>query len=252
MPSFVTNEICSALRMGGDDTTENGGLVSCFDDQPFLSATGFRLEPIRLRHDGGPTFGFRLEVSTERRGKPVSIGYLADTGSWSDSMVDSLAEVDVLGVEFNHDVAMQRSSGRSWALIARNLGDHGHLSNRQGAEFVEAVLERSPRLTLRHVVLLHLSEQCNQPELAMAAAQAALGPARQQIMVHAANQAPAHPNLWIRPGSRSFKTKGSQPIAGQTRISSSRSRANRFGGTPVLAGLFDWDSDRDADSLGTR
>ena len=40
--------------------------------------------------------------------RPVSVGYLADTGSWSEAMVESLADVDVLGVEFNHDVAMQR------------------------------------------------------------------------------------------------------------------------------------------------
>ncbi len=40
------------------------GLVSCYeDDRPFLTATGLRLEPITLRHDGGPTFGFRIEAS---------------------------------------------------------------------------------------------------------------------------------------------------------------------------------------------
>ena len=31
-------------------------------DAPFLTSTGLRLEPIELRHDGGPTFGFRIEV----------------------------------------------------------------------------------------------------------------------------------------------------------------------------------------------
>ncbi len=111
---------------------EEAGLVSCYDDRPFLTATGFRLEPITLQHDGGPTFGFRIEASAGRRGRPVSIGYLADTGSWSERMADVLADVDVLGVEFNHDVAMQKTSGRPWVLIRRNLGDRGHLSNRAG------------------------------------------------------------------------------------------------------------------------
>ena len=73
----------------------------------------------------------------------MSIGYLADTGCWSESMAESLADVDVLGVEFNHDVALQKSSPRPEFLIERNLSDHGHLSNRQGAELVQAVLARS-------------------------------------------------------------------------------------------------------------
>ena len=89
-------------------------------------------------------------------------------------MAESLIDVDVLGVEFNHDVALQRSAPRPEFLIARNLSDEGHLSNRQGAELVQAVLARSGVGALRHVVLLHLSEQCNQPELAIQAAGAAI------------------------------------------------------------------------------
>jgi phosphoribosyl 1,2-cyclic phosphodiesterase len=234
----------------GFQRLEEARLVSCYDDQPVLTPTGLRLEPIRLRHDGGPTYGFRIEVSTERRGMPVSIGYLADTGSWSESMVDCLADVDVLGVEFNHDVAMQKSSGRSGALIARNLGDHGHLSNRQGAALVEAVLTRSRRGAMRHLVLLHLSEQCNQPELAVEAARAALGASSRQVAVHAARQSPPHPNLWIIPGRRSFRPAGPQPAAVRPGRPASPSMTARTGGTPVLAGLFDRDRDQDADPVG--
>jgi phosphoribosyl 1,2-cyclic phosphodiesterase len=234
----------------GFQRLEAVGLVSCYDDQPVLTATGLRLEPIRLRHDGGPTYGFRIEVSSERRGRPVSIGYLADTGSWSESIVESLADVDVLGVEFNHDVAMQKSSGRSGALIARNLGDHGHLSNRQGAELVEAVLARSRRGAPRHLVLLHLSEQCNRADLAIETARAALGAASRQVAVHAALQSPAHPNLWITPGRRSFRTVGRPHGAVGLHRPATPSRAARSGGTPVLAGLFDRDRDQDEDTVG--
>jgi phosphoribosyl 1,2-cyclic phosphodiesterase len=238
----------------GFQQLEESGLVSCYDDQPVLTATGLRFEPIRLRHDGGPTYGFRIEVSTERRGRPVSIGYLADTGSWSESMVDILADVEVLGVEFNHDEAMQRTSGRSGALIARNLGDHGHLSNRQGAELVEAVLARSRRVAMRHLVLLHLSEQCNRPDLAIETARAALGASGRQVAVHAAQQSPPHPNLWITPGRRQT------PSASAGTPQSGGLRARRrdtplwtagIARTPVLAGLFDEDRDRAEDTPGT-
>ena len=63
---------------------EEARLIRLYDDGPFLTSTGLRLEPIELRHDGGPTFGFRIEASTGRRQRPVNIGYLADTGIWSD------------------------------------------------------------------------------------------------------------------------------------------------------------------------
>jgi phosphoribosyl 1,2-cyclic phosphodiesterase len=224
---------------------EEAGLVSCYEeDRPFLTVTGLRLEPIALRHDGGPTFGFRIEVSGVRRARPVGIGYLADSGSWSERMADALADVDVLGVEFNHDVTMQKSSGRPWVLIRRNLGDRGHLSNRQGAEFVEAVLKRSRPGALQHLVLLHLSQQCNEPGLAIEAARAAVRGSGRRIGVHAAQQCPAHPNLWVKPGRRAGRVLASRsaprPAPGAPLPSCT---------PPVLAGLFD-DPDPGGDRAG--
>jgi phosphoribosyl 1,2-cyclic phosphodiesterase len=223
---------------------DEAGLVSCYDDRPFLVATGFRLEPITLLHDGGPTFGFRIEASPGRRARPVSIGYLADTGSWSERMADVLADVDVLGVEFNHDVAMQKSSGRPWILIKRNLGDRGHLSNRQGAELVEAVLHRSRRGAMKHLVLLHLSRQCNEPGLAIEAARSAVRAAGRRVVVHAARQDPAHPNLWISPARRAARAAVSRTAPPGASIGRARPC-----GPPMLAGLFD-DLDRDGDPAG--
>jgi phosphoribosyl 1,2-cyclic phosphodiesterase len=227
----------------GFQSLEAAGLVSCYDERPFLSGTGIRLEPIRLRHDGGPTFGFRIEVSAERRGRVVSLGYLADTGSWSEQMVETLVDVDALGVEFNHDVTMQRASGRPRLLIARNLGDQGHLSNGQGAELVAAVLARSRRGALRYLVLLHLSRQCNRPGLALDAARTVVRDAGCRVVVHAARQDPAHPNLWITPGRR--VARGVVPASGRV-----AARPPARGGwsagsamTPALIGLVAADGD---------
>lgn len=189
-------------RLTGFQALDQAGLVRHYDDRPFLTVSGVGVEPLALRHDGGPTFGFRIETRPVRKRRAVAIGYMADTGSWSTGMADLLAGVDVLGVEFNHDVEMQRSSKRSPYLIARNLGDRGHLSNAQGAEFVTAVLDRSGPGVLRHVVLLHLSQQCNRPSLALRSARAAVRGKGRRVSVHAAQQAPAHPNLWIEPGRR--------------------------------------------------
>ena len=130
-------------RLGGFAELESMGLVRHYGDGPFLAPNAMRIEPVELQHDGGPTFGFRVEARPQKGKSSVSIGYLADTGCWSDRMVDQLTDVDVLGVEFNHDVEMQRRSPRHPSLIARNLGDYGHLSNEQGAMLVAKVLGQS-------------------------------------------------------------------------------------------------------------
>ena len=182
----------------GFQELDRRGLVHHYDGQPFLAPSGFRVEPIALRHDGA-TFGFRIESVARRRTRAIALGYLADTGSWSEEMAGSLADVDILGVEFNHDVHMQKTSGRSRALIARNLGDRGHLSNKQGAELVQSILKRSSRDRVAHLVLLHLSEQCNRPDLAIHEAREAVETTGRKVLIHAARQAPAHPNLQIAP-----------------------------------------------------
>ena len=89
-----------------------------------------------------------------RRQRPVSIGYLADTGTWSEAMAESLADVDVLGVEFNHDVALQKSSPRPEFLDRAKPERPRSPLERQGADLVQAVLTRSRDGALRHVVLL--------------------------------------------------------------------------------------------------
>jgi phosphoribosyl 1,2-cyclic phosphodiesterase len=172
------------------------GLVRPFTPhEPFEPAPGLRCRALPVRHDGGATFGFRLEGAPDLFGRAAAVAYAADLGCWDEGLVESLADVDLLAVEFNHDVALEYASGRMPRLIARVLGDEGHLSNAQAAELVRAVLARSPEGRLRHLVQLHLSRDCNRPGLARAAAQAALA-ARPEVTVHTAEQdapgAPVH------------------------------------------------------------
>jgi phosphoribosyl 1,2-cyclic phosphodiesterase len=174
------------------------GLVRHYDERPFLAPTGLRIEPVELSHDAGPTFGFRVEGRDGRRSRAVSVGYMADTGCWSEAMADAMADVDALGVEFNHDVALQLNSGRSPHLIRRNLGDRGHLSNAQAASLVSAVLGRSALGSVRDLVLLHLSDQCNCPKLALRVAREAVRDSGRRVAIHAARQSAAYPNLMVK------------------------------------------------------
>ncbi len=167
----------------------SAGLVRPFDaGEELVVAQGLGCRPLPLRHDSGATFGFRIEGARDLFGQAAAVGYVADLGCWDEALADALADVDLLAVEFNHDLAMELASGRSPRLIDRVLGDEGHLSNTQGAALVRAVLSRSEIGRVRHVVQLHLSRQCNRPTLAREAAKAMLDKFAFPVEVHTARQ----------------------------------------------------------------
>lgn len=198
------------------------GLVRSFEPgEEFVLSPSLHGRALPVSHDGGPTFGFRLEGAGDLFGPRRAIGYAADLGCWDDELAAYLADVDLLAVEFNHDVAMQHASGRMPRLIQRVLGDEGHLSNVQAADFVRAVLERSTAGRLSHLVQLHLSRECNRPALAREAARMPLADLGIEVVLHTAEQdvagatlhlddAPRRRNRSVR--RRSARAKAAQPL----------------------------------------
>lgn len=155
-------------------------------DQELALAPGLGCRPFQVRHDGGMTCGFRIEGLPDPTGRPIAMGYAADLGSWGPDVVAALRDVDLLALEFNHDVALERTSGRSPRLIARVLGDDGHLSNVQAAALLDAVLKASTPGRLKQVIQLHLSRDCNRPELASSAAREVLSGWSTPVDLHTA------------------------------------------------------------------
>ncbi|MBI3823889.1 MAG: MBL fold metallo-hydrolase [Planctomycetes bacterium] len=147
--------------------------------------------PIELSHDCSVTCGFRFD------GPGWSIAYAADLGCWTKALARQFADVDLLALEFNHDVAMQLASGRHPRLIRRVLGDAGHLSNDQAAKMVAEILKISTPGRLQHLVQLHLSRDCNRPELAAAAARRTLERLSVDFSVHTTDQQRAGPSITL-------------------------------------------------------
>jgi hypothetical protein len=173
-------------------------LVHCFEaDQDLSLAPGLSCRPLVLRHDGGATFGFRFLGAPDLFGEGCALAYLADLGCWDATLADALANLDLLALEFNHDVGLEYASGRSMRLIARVLSDEGHLSNEQAAGLLREVLRRSAPGRLRHVVQLHLSQDCNRPALAATTATAVVQEAGQAVEVHLTSQYEPGPSLCL-------------------------------------------------------
>jgi len=140
------------------------GLIETFDGQPFglmLDEHVLAVRPIRLAHDRTGTFGYVLKHGGHR------LGYATDLGHTPEHLIDALADVDVLAIESNYDRRMEEASDRPWRLKQRVMGGAGHLSNDEALAAVRRVVQRSSR-PLRHLVLLHLSRQCNDPDVVRA------------------------------------------------------------------------------------
>jgi phosphoribosyl 1,2-cyclic phosphodiesterase len=100
----------------------------------------------------------------------VSLGHGTDFGHLNRGMVEAFRGCDAILVESNYDPGMLRESSYPWSLKERILGPRGHLSNEDVARYVTGGLGEA----CRTLVLAHLSQNNNHPELARMCAEAAL------------------------------------------------------------------------------
>jgi phosphoribosyl 1,2-cyclic phosphodiesterase len=131
--------------------------LSAFDDELPLGAHGRACVHLGA-HDNLGVASFRFDLGDPRL--PATVGFATDLGRVTDALLDLLAGVDLLAIESNYCPRLQAASDRPEFLKRRITGGAGHLSNRECADAVRAIAPRS------HVVLLHLSQQCNRPALA--------------------------------------------------------------------------------------
>ena len=123
-----------------------------------------RITVFPTSHDATESIDFRVDHDG------ASIGILTDTGFVTPEAEQTLAGVDLMVLESNHDVDRLRSGPYPYSLKARILGDEGHLSNDAAAEFAV----RMARCGTRCIVLAHLSRDNNTPAMALNAVAAAL------------------------------------------------------------------------------
>jgi phosphoribosyl 1,2-cyclic phosphodiesterase len=165
------------MRAVGSQTGQK--LRKIFGDEEVPFAVGdLRIWPIAVRHDAPQTRAFLLETPTCR------YGHVTDLGCLEGRVGEYLTACDGLYLEFNHDRDLLLAGPYSPNLKARVLSDEGHLNNEQSRELLARL--RHPRL--RHVWLAHLSKQNNRPELALAAARAALGDDVERVTLRIAAQ----------------------------------------------------------------
>ncbi len=138
--------------------------VEYFQAGNCFSVGDIAVSSFTIPHDAADPVGFVFEVEGIRVGLATDLGYVPP------NVQQRLKGCDVLMIESNHDLEMLRDGPYPWSVKQRVMSRVGHLSNDAAAGF----LEKNYDGQATYVVLAHLSESNNLPELARVAAEGAL------------------------------------------------------------------------------
>ena len=124
------------------------------------------INPFVIPHDAVDPVGFTF------RSGGAKVALATDLGYMPEHVKHHLRESDVLILESNHDLEMLKVGPYPWYIKQRVMSRTGHLSNTIVSEFLADSEVFDGRA--RHLVLAHLSEQNNTPDLAQITAEQAL------------------------------------------------------------------------------
>jgi phosphoribosyl 1,2-cyclic phosphodiesterase len=141
--------LVGSLKFRGAPSWKMMNTSSAFDFQDLS------IECFSVPHDAVDPVGFVIADDESR------LGVLSDVGFVTNVIKDRLRSSDSLFVEANYDAQLlEADTKRPWATKQRISSRHGHLSNDQAAELLEEIAHPD----LHHVVLGHLSDDCNDPD----------------------------------------------------------------------------------------
>tara|TARA_B100000959_G_scaffold243128_1_gene266140 strand:- start:137 stop:946 length:810 start_codon:yes stop_codon:yes gene_type:complete len=127
---------------------------NAFDGDVPFEIKGVSINPVRIPHDTREPTQFVFSNEDE------VIGVLSDLGSVTQHVIDQYRGCTHLLMEANHDTDMLQGGSYPPALKRRVGADYGHLSNTQALALLDAI--KHPDL---HVVIGHVSEQNNDPDV---------------------------------------------------------------------------------------
>lgn len=122
-----------------------------------MTLAGMQIRLFETSHDSRESYGIKITDGQ------LSLGVATDSGIVTDDMNRHLQGCDAFVVEANHDLDALWNGRYPWHLKKRVNSDFGHLNNLQLAEALTRWIEGNTK----KVVLAHLSEENNTPEMAM-------------------------------------------------------------------------------------
>ncbi len=129
--------------------------IKSYEIQGGVTIGNFEVIDFSVPHDAADPVGF----SVIWYGKKISI--VSDLGTVTAGIIKEIKDSDILSFEANHDIEMLKHGRYPYPLKKRIMSDTGHLSNEQSAEAIGKVLHEDTE-----IILSHISQQNNTPEIA--------------------------------------------------------------------------------------
>ncbi|MBA2685962.1 MAG: MBL fold metallo-hydrolase [Gemmatimonadaceae bacterium] len=153
--------------------------------RPFVAGATLELGDLSVRtvrtpHDGTEP----VAVVASSRATGARAGIIYDLGHVPASYRRVFERLDILVLESNHDEGMLRAGPYPPSVQSRIGGAYGHLSNRRAGAFARDCVHGG----LAQLVLAHLSERCNDPEIALRSMRDAIAPTSFRGAMSAARQ----------------------------------------------------------------
>jgi len=149
-----------------------------FETGSEFSLGDFLIHPFAVSHDTADPVGYAISDGGH------NFGYCTDTGKITALIEHHLRPCDILVLESNHDPKMLREGPYPLHLQQRVRSNRGHLANGDAGLF----LQKIAGARLKRVVLAHLSEINNLPDLAVHCARCHLGGLAESIEIVPASQ----------------------------------------------------------------
>ena len=125
------------------------------------------VSPFSIPHDAVDPLGFTFRANGTKVAIVTDLGYLPEL------VKVHLRDSDCLMLESNHDLEMLKVGPYPWHIKQRVMSRTGHLSNHTVSEFLADAEAFDAHA--RYVILAHLSENNNNPDVARISAEEALG-----------------------------------------------------------------------------
>lgn len=171
----------SPKKMYALDKTIPGNLSNVIEVYDSVIIKDLTITPFPISHDAINPCGYVVESENEK------LVYMTDTGIFLDEALCVISNPDYLIIESNHDRAMEMKTKRSFRLKQRIMSNFGHLCNEDSAFAALDIIGDKTK----EIVLAHLSEEANTPEVALAAYRKVFtyrGKNIDKYHVHCANQ----------------------------------------------------------------
>jgi len=152
---FATVQTAEVVRQSAGPHT----LWTCFEAGQSFGIGDLIVETFPVMHDAVDPVGFVF------RHRESSLGFISDVGHAPAQLRQRLDSLRGIYLEANYDPGLlEADTRRPWPTKQRITSRHGHLSNEQAADLAAALAHPG----LRHIILGHLSRDCNKPEVACA------------------------------------------------------------------------------------